>query len=587
MEVSISGWLYEPQAPQNPSGFSFREYLAKQGIFAGLKGYVVDWDTATASSEWGWWQLRDRIVRTQVQRLGVPNGTVVSAMVLGRRAVDLPYDVRDRFIEVGLAHALAASGFHVSLILGAVLGVGRFWSDRSKFALGSLTLLLYVGLVGPQPSVLRAALMGFAGLLGLVAGRRVNPLGVLLLAATLLLLVNPRWIADLGFQLSFLATLGLFVTVPALQERLDWLPSTLTPLLAVPVAAILWTLPLQLYNFGQIPTYSLLANVLAAPLLSLVTLGGFFSAIAALLYPPLGSLIAWGLDYPVRLLLALVDGVAALPHGAIAVRPLDLWQLGFLYALIAALWWWYAHRKPFTWTTLGAIFLAAAVVLLPAAYAKANLLRVTILAAETPEILLQQGWRTTAIHSGEADVTRYGVLPFLQQEGVNRLDAVVATDSFGQGWPLLEEEVSPRQVYRLSEEPLVGENGGTPLVVDAEMTQEAMHLHNLSQDFLALALTVEETSWLVLGDISRAQQRQLLQSGRVSDVDLLVFFGRSLEFDLVDAITPEVAIIGGELNAPSQRKLGELGVVRWQLDGAIQWTPDEGVRAAIASREED
>lgn len=279
--------------------------------------------------------------------------------------------------------------------------------------------------------------------------------------------------------------------------------------------------------------------------------------------------------------------MAALPHGAIAVRPLDLWQLGFLYALIAALWWWYAHRKPSTWTTLGAIFLAAAVVLLPAAYAKANLLRVTILAAETPEILLQQGWRTTAIHSGEADVTRYGILPFLQQEGVNRLDAVVATDSFGEGWPLLGEEVSPRQVYRLSEEPLVGENGGTPLVVDAEMTQEAMHLHNLSQDFLALALTVEETSWLVLGDISRAQQRQLLQSGRVSDVDLLVFFGRSLEFDLVDAITPEVAIIGGELNAPSQRKLGELGVVRWQLDGAIQWTPDEGVRAVKASREED
>lgn len=71
--------------------------------------------------------------------------------------MSLPHEVRDRFIDVGLAHALAASGFHVSLILGAVLGISRRWGDRPKLLLGLLTLLVYVGLVGFGPSVLRAA----------------------------------------------------------------------------------------------------------------------------------------------------------------------------------------------------------------------------------------------------------------------------------------------------------------------------------------------------------------------------------------------------------------------------------------------
>lgn len=586
MTASITGWLYEPQPPQNPSGFDFRAYLARQGIFAGMKGYQLDWDSVEASQRWGWWRWRDRIVRTLVERLDVPRGTLVGAMVLGRRAVDLPDDISESFRAVGLAHALAASGFHVSLILGTVLGLGRRLSDRGKFALGTATLLLYVGLVGAQPSVLRAALMGFAGLIGLVTGRRVNPAGALLVAATLLLLVNPLWIRDLGFQLSFLATLGLLVTVPPLVERLDWLPPTLSPLLAVPLAAIAWTLPLQLYAFGQIPTYSLFANLLATPLLSLVTLGGFLCAIAALVLPPLGRVLAWGLALPVQGLLALVAGIDRIPNGAIAVRPLDLWQLLLLYGLLGVLWGASSQRR-FGVKLVAAAVLALAVVTVPAVAVKANLLRVTVLAAERPAIALQQGWNTSIVHDGTLSVTQYGVLPFLQQDGVVQPDAAIATpprsDETPDGWRVLSDRRAPRQFYRLYDRPLPVGNGGTFLPPNTDLTQDEIRLRSLSDEVLALQLQVAGSSWLILGDLSRAEQQQLLREAMLSPVEILLFFGRSLEFDLLDVLQPQTAIAARELDPNSQRKLGQLGATRRQLDreGALQWTREDGLRSAL------
>ncbi|NEP42285.1 MAG: ComEC family DNA internalization-related competence protein, partial [Okeania sp. SIO2H7] len=235
--VSVTGTLYKPKPPSNPGSFDFPAYLAKQGAFAAFKGRQVSMKSFENSKTLGLWKVRRRIVRSQSYRLGVPKGTLVSAMVLGRRAVDLSYELRDRFLQVGLAHVLAASGFHVSLILGTVLFFAKGLSGGTRFGLGFLTLIIYVSLTGFSPSILRAAMMGFAALIAIASERQVKPLGALLVAAAILLLVNPLWIWDLGFQLSFLATLGLLATVEPLMKMLDWLPTPIASLVAVPIAA--------------------------------------------------------------------------------------------------------------------------------------------------------------------------------------------------------------------------------------------------------------------------------------------------------------------------------------------------------------
>ncbi|PPT09756.1 ComEC/Rec2-related protein [Geitlerinema sp. FC II] len=583
-EVSVTGYLYEPKPPQNPGSFDFRVYLARNGIFAGLKGESIAWDTAKEPSGWGWWQLRDRIVRTQVERLGVPEGTLLSAMVLGRRAVDLPYEVRDRFARVGLAHALAASGFHVSLILGAVLGLGRNLGDRAKVVLGSFTLSIYVGLVGFQASVLRAALMGFAGLLGLATRRRVNPVGALWVAATLLLVVNPLWIRDLGFQLSFLATLGLVVTVPPLVKRLDWLPPAIAPLLAVPVAAMIWTLPIQLFAFGQMPVYSVVANVVTTPLLSVVTLGGFASALAALVFPPAGSVIAWGLTYPIRGILAIVDFFAMLPKTAIAVDKIAIWQVAILYGIlgiVGLIWQWENPKFPKFLGFVGSFLAAVAIAIVPAVGEKTNLLRVTVLATrEQPAIVVQQGWKTTLVHGGDVENTRYAVLPFLQSEGVNRLETVVAIAD-GEGWELLSQMLPTRRVYGVEDS----------LSVEADVEEfeeirvEDMAVQSLSSHPEVLQLSVGGETWTILGDATREEQARMLSSGELSAVSAMGFWGRSLDLRMLDLLNPAIAILASEIDDAAQAKIENMGisVFRLDLDGAVRWTPEGGFETVLES----
>ncbi|NJK54372.1 MAG: DUF4131 domain-containing protein, partial [Leptolyngbyaceae cyanobacterium SU_3_3] len=171
--IAITGSLYLPKPATNPGGFDFAKYLAQAGCFAGLRGRSLQ--GIEQGNSWGWWAIQQRIVRSQIDWLGSPEGQLVSSMVLGSRVVDLPYDVKDQFIRIGLSHALAASGFQVSLILGVVLALTKRCSERVQAGFGFSALLIFLGLTGLQPAVLRAVIMGTGLLIGIVMKRNIKP----------------------------------------------------------------------------------------------------------------------------------------------------------------------------------------------------------------------------------------------------------------------------------------------------------------------------------------------------------------------------------------------------------------------------
>jgi competence protein ComEC len=395
-QIAVTGVLYKPKAASNPGAFDFQKFLKQEGTFAGLIGRQVNILDVNAKRKWGWWQVRERIVRSQVRWLGVPEGPLVSAMVLGSKAIDLPYDIRDLFVQAGLAHALAASGFQTSLILGVILQLTKRFKKRTQFTCGLLALIIFLSLTGFQAAVLRAVIMGFAALVGLVLKRKVKQLGSLLLAATLLLLFNPLWIWDLGFQLSFLATLGLIVTVPPIVERLGWLPPAIASLIAVPFAATIWTLPVQLFVFGVVPSYSLLLNILSTPLISIISIGGIISAIAALIWTDAGTFLAGILYYPTYWLVELVEFFSKLPGNSVAVGSISGWQILTIYTLIILVWlvrWW---QKRWWFASL----IAVSLVLIPVWHSANTLFRITILAADTePIVVIQDRGKVTLINS--------------------------------------------------------------------------------------------------------------------------------------------------------------------------------------------
>ena len=307
--LRVAGTVRQPRPPLHPLLGDRAAQLARQGIFSTLA--VQRYELLERQTQ-PLWQWRQQLAARLQASAGPRHGALLSALVMGRAMAPLPDAITKSFRAAGLSHALAASGFHLSVLLGVVLALTRRAPRLLRVISGAAALGLFVLLAGPMPSVLRAVLMGAIALLIRESGERARPLGLLLVSLLALLLWQPAWLLDLGFQFSAVATAGLVLTAPRLQQRL---PAAL----AVPIAACLWTLPLQLLHFGVLPLYAVPANLLAAPLLTLLTTGAMAAALAAQLVPPLLPVITALLQWPAELLLLLVQGAAALPLAQLAL----------------------------------------------------------------------------------------------------------------------------------------------------------------------------------------------------------------------------------------------------------------------------
>ena len=279
--------------------------------------------------------LRRRIAIRFQQLAGRERGGLLAALVLGSAQVQLPAELRQIFRVAGLSHALAASGFHLSVLMGAALVVSRRWTAPSRLGLAFLAMLLFLLLAGSQPSVVRAVLMVSMALLIRETGHRPRGFRVLLVAISLMLLFNPAWARSIGFQLSAAATAGLIVTSPDLEQWLAFrLPGRwhgLAQAFSVPLAAIAWTLPLQLLHFGSTPLYALIANLLAAPLLAPLTLSALGLALLTLFLPSGVLLVlSWPVSQLAGLLIALVQWISHWPAAQLLTGYPQPWVVALL-----------------------------------------------------------------------------------------------------------------------------------------------------------------------------------------------------------------------------------------------------------------
>ncbi|PZU93734.1 MAG: competence protein ComEC [Pseudanabaena sp.] len=593
--VQLSGRLYLPSRADNFGAFDFKAFLARQSVFAGLSGRSLIMQGDAPS--FGEWWFVSRIVRAHVMGAGVPEGSLLSSLVLGSRAVDLPSTVKDEFIQAGLAAVLAASGFQVTLVLGAAIALSRGGNLKQQFALGSLSLLGYLLLTGASPSILRAVVMGFGSLIGLVVQRRSRPVVGLLVTAVLLLIYQPLWIWDLGFQFSFLATFGLITTSKAVTQRLQWLPPAIADLVSVPIAAYIWTLPLQLLMFGKIAPYSLLANVFTTPLVAVSTYGGIISGILGIVFVPLGAAIAWLLYPLLHWIVALAQWVNTLPNANTNVGAIALWQMFVAYGLFLAIWLvpWFGKMQ--RWTI--AFTLACIILFVPNAIAQRSLFQVTLPAFnEVPIMVIQAENQTVLINSGDEQFASFTLQPFLQKSGINRIDWAIATDTqpdVSNGWnSLLSKSLTINQFrdinlgvtsknYQNLQQSLTNANVPIASLKTGETlkisNQIEIQLLNQSPDIIKIA--IGELSWLLLSN-SDAKTQQLIINQKdllpKLSANILWWTGGSIDPKILQAISPKIAIASASSVVEEMvNQLDESKVrVFWTgRDGAIQWSPDK------------
>jgi len=592
--VELSGRLYLPNRADNFGSFDFKSYLARQGVFAGMSGrsLVMQGDPPS----FGEWWFVSRIVRAHVMGAGVPEGALLSSLVLGSRAVDLPSDIKDAFIQAGLAAVLAASGFQVTLVLGAAIALTQNKSLKMQFMIGSLCLGGYLLLTGASPSILRAVVMGFGSLIGLVVQRRSRPVVGLIVTAVLLLLYQPLWIWDLGFQFSFLATFGLITTSRSIAERLEWLPPTIAELLSVPIAAYIWTLPLQLLVFGRLSPYSLIANVFTTPLVAISTYGGIISGGLGIVFVPIGAVISWLLYPLLHWTIGFAQWLNTLPNASTSVGAINIWQMLIAYVLFVAIWLvpWFGKMQ--RWTI--AFVLACVVLFVPNAIAQSNISQITLPAFnDVPIMLIQNQNQTVLINSGDKQFVSFTLQPFLQKLGINRLDWGISTDTqpdVSDGWNILTAPmaiaqfrdislgVTPKtyqdlqQALTKAQTPLASLKVGETLTIN---NQVEIQILNQSPD--VIKIKTGELSWLLLDNADPKAQQAIVAKKELLpqlSANILWWTGGQIEPEILQAINPKIAIASAtSVVEATVNQLYEAKIrVFWTgRDGAIQWSSDK------------
>ncbi len=446
------------------------------------------------------------------QGLSPPSREVLEGLVLGdKRGLEEAYAL---FQRAGLAHLLAVSGLHVGFLVGAValLPLGRW-----RYLLALLLLPLYLLLAGPSPSLVRASLMAGLSLLGLFLG--LGGAGVLQglgLALFLQLLLRPEAWLSLGFQLSYLAVLGLALVLPALRPP-PGPRGYLLGGLAASLAAQAFLAPLLLHRFGFLPLLGPLTNLLALPLVALLVPLGFLKLLLGGLLAPLVEPLAQGL-------LGLAAWAARGPllrFGEISPLGFALYALGLLPLLLAL------HRH-LPWRR--AILLASFPALASLLTAWPKPLDLFLLDVGHGDALLARMGGAEVLVDGGRPEKGEAVVRALRALGVEALEVLVAThpdsDHYGGLLRVVEEvpiglallsPAFPRdhplvQALRARGVPLRFPGAGTELAVGRGRVRvlwpEALSGDD-NRDGLVLLLDFGEARALLLADVPEEVERSL------------------------------------------------------------------------------
>ena len=336
--ISLLALVREPRGPSH--GFDERTWLRRQGVHVVLR--VDGWRIVGRRGGLG--GVADRLRRwlrsASSPGLAGERRAVVEGVLLGDDG-GLSDNLKLAFRRSGLYHLLAVSGQNVVLLaagvlaLAVALGIGRAWAHVGALA----AIAAYVLAVGPQPSVIRAALAGAAVSAAWLLGRLKDAWQVLLLAAIVLLASNPYTVFDAGFQLSFAAVVAIFLLGGRLTRALEGypMPPRLRPVLGISAACTVATAPLLWLQFGRVPLLGLVANALVElavpPLLGLA----FAAAAVDPFAPSLAAALAWLNGWVAAYIAACARLVSAVPGAQASGRAAALAAAGaFVAAAVAA-----------------------------------------------------------------------------------------------------------------------------------------------------------------------------------------------------------------------------------------------------------
>jgi ComEC/Rec2-related protein len=254
----------------------------------------------------------------------------------------LDKDISENLKLVGLTHVVVASGAHLSILVEVARKIFGRVSRFSGLLFSILFILFFMTMVGFSPSILRAGVMAILTLASWYVGRKIAPWRLILITMAFTLMLNPMFLTELGFLLSFASYIGIMMLGPTISKFFygEKKPGFVASVIITTVAATLMTLPITLYYFGQVSIISILANLLILPTLPLA-MGLTFAAGVF----QFGFLAEKLLDFHIL----IVEWLASMEQFLIKIERYNpAVFLIYLIILIPFLWWFF--RRVFRWT---------------------------------------------------------------------------------------------------------------------------------------------------------------------------------------------------------------------------------------------
>ena len=354
-------------------------------------------------------QVHDYLSKTLEDKFEGEELGIIKALILGDKS-SLDSEVRSLFSDTGAMHVLAVSGLHVGIVMIILMTIMSWFSKwiKRNTAIILVTCLLwgYALITGFSPSVLRSVFMFSILILAQLSGRQNVPLNTLFFSAFVLLLIEPNFLFDPGFQLSYLAMIGIFLLYPKIEAlfefRFKWM-DYLWKGIAVGLAAQIFTTPLSLHYFHQFPNYFVLSN-LGMMLLSGLLLGVGIAFLVLARVPVIATIVSTSLLLIVSVTIYFLQFIQELP-GAVAYGfQFQIWVAICLIILVV-----------FASVASSKMFKMASIILIIFGFAsiqfsrweKLNSDQITVFNSSRPFILLKKGGINIGLYNSEDELAKH------------------------------------------------------------------------------------------------------------------------------------------------------------------------------------
>jgi len=340
-KLKITGSL---KTPQELGEFDYPGYLAKDGIYS-----VLYWpEIELVKKDQGnliyakILSLKERLRESIYQNLSPPQSSILGAIILGDKS-RISQEWKEKLNYAGVRHLTAVSGMHVailtSILMTLLIGLGLWRQQAFYFAI--ILIALFIVMTGLQPSAIRAGIMGGLFLFAQHLGRLNNAPRAIVMAGAVILAHNPLLLKlDVGFQLSFLAMLGIIYFLPIFRSWLRKIPNLFQfrNIISMTLSAQIFTLPILIYNFGYLSLVAPITNVLILPLLPFIMIFGFIFGVLGMFWQLLGWIFSWPVWFLLTYLAKIVDWFSNQSFAYLTLEISWVW-LALLYLVLGLITW--------------------------------------------------------------------------------------------------------------------------------------------------------------------------------------------------------------------------------------------------------